>query len=84
METPNITLTPVDCKHINAIGHDAETNTLAIQFKNWKGEPVSIYHYANFPIDKFEEFKAAETKHKYFTANIKPEILKHPYTRISG
>jgi hypothetical protein len=75
-----IELTPVESSQIHAIGHDPETNTLAIQFKGKNG-PGSVYHYENFPADKFEQFKGAESIGRYFGANIKPATDAHPFTR---
>lgn len=39
---PDITLTPVESRQIAAIGHDPATDTLAIRFKDWKGNPSSL------------------------------------------
>ena len=60
---------PVESSQIAAIGHDAETNTLAIRFKNWKGVPTSLYQYQNFTAEDFG-------------AHIKPFAEKYPYTKI--
>ena len=50
---------PVESSQIAAIGHDAETNTLAVRFKNWKGVPTSLYHYRNFNAEDFAAFSRA-------------------------
>lgn len=78
---PNIPLTPVDSSQIAAIGHDPETNTLAIQFKNKSGlsDP---YYYANFPAEKFEEFRKADSLGSFFGKNIKHATDVHPFTKI--
>ncbi len=60
---------PVESSQIAAIGHDAETNTLAVRFKNWKGVPTSLYHYRNFNAE-------------HFGAHIKPFAEKYRYTKI--
>lgn len=78
---PEITLKPVESSQLHAIGHDAETNTLAIQFKS-KGGAGAVYHYANFPAEKFAEFSAAESVGSYFGQNIKNATTEHPFTRI--
>lgn len=73
---------PVESSQIAAIGHDAETNTLAVRFKNWKGVPTSLYHYQNFTAEDFEAFKSAESLGKHFGGQIKPFADKYPYTKI--
>lgn len=77
-----IPLQPVESSQINAIGHDAETNTLAIQFKGWKGEIGATYHYANFTAEDFEAFKGAESIGRHFGKAIKPFADKYPYTKV--
>ena len=80
---PVITMDAVDSSQIDSIGHCAETNTLAVRFKNWKGELGTLYHYANFTADDFAAFKDAESIGKHFGAFIKPFDLKYPFTKIS-
>ena len=79
-----VKLIEVQSSQIHAIGHDPETNTLAIRFKNWKGEVTSLYHYANFTADDFAAFLAAESKGKHFGKNIKPFPDKYPFTKIES
>jgi hypothetical protein len=78
----DIALQPVESHQIAAIGHDAATQTLAIQFKNSKGATGSTYHYSNFTAADFAAFQAAESKGKHFGANIKPFADKYPYTKV--
>ena len=73
---------PVESRQIAAIGHDADTNTLAIRFKNWKGVPTSLYHYRNFNAEDFAAFRDAESKGKHFGREIKPFPEIYPYTKI--
>ena len=80
---PVITMDAVDSSQIDSIGHDAETNTLAVRFKNWKGELGSTYHYANFTVEDFAAFKDAESIGKHFGAFIKPFDQNYPFTKIS-
>ena len=82
-QIPNIPLQPVESSQINAIGHDAETSTLAIQFKGWKGEIGATYHYANFTAEDFATFKAAESLGRHFGKAIKPFADKYPYTKVA-
>ncbi len=80
-----IELQDVESNQIHSIGHDAATNTLAICFPRRKGGEVSagsVYHYANFTADDFAAFQAAESKGKHFTAHIKANPDKYPFTKI--
>ncbi len=80
-----ITMQPVDSSQLVAIGHDPETNTLAIRFFSGWGEKKrigSLYHYQNFTAEDFAAFRDAESKGKHFGANIKPFAEKYPYTKI--
>lgn len=78
----HIEMHDIESSQIAQVGHDAETNTLAIRFKNWKGVPTSLYHYQNFTADDFAAFMAAESKGKHFGAHIKPFAEKYPYKKI--
>ena len=78
-----IELTDVVSSQINAIGHDPESNTLAIQFKSWKGDVKSTYHYDNFTTQDFEAFKNAESLGRHFGQHIKPFADKYPFTKIA-
>jgi hypothetical protein len=82
--TKSIKLEPVKSKQINAIGYDKETSTLAIQFKNWKGEvKPETYHFSNFTREQFDEFIKSESLGNYFGKNIKPKTAEHPFVKVS-
>ena len=81
---PVIPLQPVESKQIASVGHDAESSTLAIRFKNWKGEETSLYHYANVSADDHAAFLAAESKGRHFGQHIKPFTERYPFTRIES
>lgn len=82
MNTPKpVALEPVTSSQIAAIGHDSETNTLAIQFLSKSG-PGSVYHYQNFTEDLFEAFKNSESVGKHFYAHIKPFAETYPYAKV--
>lgn len=83
MTTTRIALHDVESSQINAIGQDPETNTLAIQFKGWKGEIGATYHYANFTAEDFAAFKAAESLGRHFGRQIKPFTDKYPFTKVA-
>lgn len=80
---PQITMQPVDSSQIHSIGHDADSQTLAIRFKS-KAGAGSLYHYANFAAEDFEAFKSAESIGAHFGKHIKPETTKYPFTKIES
>lgn len=64
-------LTP-ESSQIFSIGYNPETKVLAIQFRNRATKEAGpSYHYALFPAEKFAEFQAAESKGRFFGAEIK-------------
>ncbi len=77
-----IALSPVSSSQISAIGHDEDTNTLAIQFHSRIG-PGSIYHYSNFDASAFKAFRDAESIGSHFGKHIKPHVDKHPFKNVS-
>lgn len=81
---PIAKLIEVESSQVHAIGHDPETQTLAVHFKHWKGEFVSVYHYANVTADDFAAFLAAESKGRHFGQHIKPFADKYPFTKIES
>ena len=83
MKHPQIPLTAVESSQIHAIGHDASTNSLAIQFKS-KGGPGSVCHYANFTDEQYEQFSKAASIGAHFGKFIKPETEKHPYVNVAA
>ncbi len=81
MNANSIALTPVKSSKLHAIGHDAASQTLAIQFFA-KGAPGNVYHYANFTAQEFTAFSGAESVGKHFIAHIQPHKEKHPYQNM--
>lgn len=79
---PRIEMQDVESSQIHSIGHNAESNTLAVRFKNWKGEVKGLYHYSNFTADDFQAFKDSESKGKHFGAHIKPFADKFPFVCV--
>lgn len=77
-----ITMDSIESSQIDAIGHDADSQTLAIQFKAKGTAPGSVYHYANIDAALFAEFSSAESIGSYFYKFIKPFPEKYPYVRI--
>lgn len=83
MNTSPIPMQEIESSQIHAIGHDAETSTLAIRFKNrTTGAPTSLYHYENVDAALFGEFAAAESKGSFFGQRIKPFKEQFPYVQI--
>lgn len=83
--TQRIALVDVDSSQIHSIGHDPETNTLAICFTKGYREnrgPGSVYHYANVDAEAFAALRDAESIGKHFGQHIKPFPEKFPYTRM--
>jgi hypothetical protein len=66
-----LALIQVNSSQLNALGYDADTNTLAIRFPGRGDNPGAVYHYSNVPPDVYAAFMAAESKGKFFLANIK-------------
>jgi hypothetical protein len=66
---PEIPLQPVKSSQVKAIGYDAETKTLAVQFTRGAG---AIYHYPNVEPDTHKAFVGAPSIGGYFGKHIKP------------
>jgi hypothetical protein len=84
MPQKTIDMNPVDSSQIHSIGHDAESNTLAIRFKNYKGDLGSLYHYDNFTADDFAAFKGADSLGSHFGKHIKTAVEKFPFRKIDA
>lgn len=80
---PVIAMDAVASSQIAEIGHDPASNTLAVRFKQDKFAPKgSLYHYANFTAEDFQEFKSAKSIGRFHKAFIKPYHEKYPYEKI--
>lgn len=73
MEYPKIETTPVESSNLKAIGYDAATKTVQVDFKTGRK-----YHYQNVPQETFDEFAAAPSVGKHFAAHIKNAFLCVP------
>lgn len=78
----SITMTPVQSSQIAALGHDAASKTLAVEFKGWGGKPGSTYHYANVDAATFDALRGAESIGSHFGRHIKPHPAKYPFTKV--
>lgn len=81
-QVPTIALTPVESSQLEAIGYDADSQTLAIRFHGKGGKPGGLYHYANFSETDQAALRDAESKGSYFIRNIKPHPDRYPCCRI--
>jgi len=69
---------------IAAIGYEAATKTLYIQFHPGKTSSEGpIYSYANVPQKLYDEFMAAESKGKWFGQHVKGKP-EYPHTLIKA
>lgn len=80
-ERPPIQLEPVQSSQVKAIGYDAATQTLAVQFTHGAG---AIYHYPNVAPEVHAAFVSSESIGKFFGKHIKPttNFKKYPGTPV--
>jgi hypothetical protein len=57
---------PVESRAVKAVGYRADAQQLYIQFHS--GE---MYRYFEFPLQKYEDFLAADSKGGYFSQHIR-------------
>lgn len=78
-----ITTTPVKSSQIAELGHDPETNRLAVRFQPKAGFDVgSLYYYGNFTAENFEALSKADSIGSHFQNNIRPNSGQWPYVKI--
>lgn len=63
--------TPVTSSNVRSVGHDPESNTLAVEFKDG-----SIYHYHDVDKDTHDQLIAARSIGGFIHANLKG-VYKH-------
>ncbi|KGV27694.1 KTSC domain-containing protein [Burkholderia pseudomallei] len=74
---------PVESSQIHSIGYDAETETLAVRFKDRKtNAPTSLHHYTGFTLANFDALKTADSLGSHFYKHIKPFPDRFPYECI--
>lgn len=78
-----IKLNAVNSSQIMAIGHDPESNTIAVQFKRGN-QPGPVYHYSNVTPEFFADFAKAESIGSFFYKWIKPKPDVYPFVKISN
>ena len=79
MTHQKIPMTPVKSSQIHAMGYDAPTLTVAVQFKKKDGSPGGIYHYTGPLADVWHGLRDAPSIGSHFYKHIKPN---YPFTRI--
>lgn len=78
-----IKLNAVNSSQIMAIGHDAESNTMAVQFKHGD-QPGPVYHYSNVTPEFFADFAKAESIGSFFYKWIKPKPDVYPFVKVGS
>lgn len=71
----SIAMTPVESSQIAAIGYDADSKTLAVQFPGRGPNPGDVYHYFGVEPQVFTDLLESESKGKFFGANIKGKYI---------
>lgn len=69
---------PCDSALIAAHGHDPETNTLRLKFKNGSQE---THDYANFTAEHYVDMTGSGSIGKWFHANLRKND-KHPSRKV--
>ncbi len=64
-------MTPVESGHIESIGHDPNTNTLTVKFKNG-----AVYSHDDVPATVHAEFLAAPSPGTFFNSRVKG-VFRH-------
>ena len=62
-----MTMQPVKSSNVKDVGHDADTNTLGVQFHSG-----ATYHYHDVPAEKHAALLASESIGKFIGTDIKP------------
>lgn len=76
-----IHMVTVRSSQIHAIGHDASTGTMAVQFKGRGGSPGSIYHYDGVSPEQFAAFHKADSIGSHFGTHFKSNEA-HPFKKV--
>lgn len=81
-ERPAIDLQPVESSQVKAIGYDAATHTLAVQFTRGAG---AVYHYPDVTPELHAAFVSSESIGTFFGKHIKPlAFKKYPGTPVAA
>jgi hypothetical protein len=66
--------TPVSSSNIQAIGYNADSQTLELEFKNGQ-----TYQYTGVPQAEYDAMMAADSKGTFLNTNIKG---RYPFTKL--
>ena len=58
--------TPVGSSSLSSVGYDEDNQILEVEFTN-----LSVYSYSGVPLAEYESLMSADSKGKYFNANIR-------------
>ena len=73
-----IEMTPVTSSQIRAIGHDAESQTLRVEFVRGGAS----YDYQNVTAEMHQNLMKAESVGSFFSQNIKANPTLFPYAKV--
>lgn len=77
---------PVVSSQIKAIGYDAPSLQMDIEFINHSkdpNKPASVYRYSNVSPQEYAALAGAESIGKFFGANIKPFPQRFPFRKLT-
>lgn len=67
-------MTEVESSNVHSVGHDPETDTLHVRFKDG-----SLYEYTNVPAEVHQELMDSDSKGKYVAESLKG---KYEHTKL--
>lgn len=73
---PSIALARIVSERVAACGYDAESRTLAVQFKPKPGDLAPVYHYPEISPEQYATFTATETAGSLTSASISATVFK--------
>jgi hypothetical protein len=74
VETPN-------SSNIYAVGHDADTNTLHVTFRNASDKPSNTFTYSKVTPEQHQDMMSADSAGSWFHEHIKKHPDKHPASK---
>ncbi|MGN4069447.1 KTSC domain-containing protein [Burkholderia gladioli] len=78
-----IDMKPVESSQVHSIGYDAESETLAVRFKDRKtGAPNALYHYSQFTQANFDALRTADSIGSHLHRHVKPHPERFPYVCV--
>ncbi|WP_186257376.1 KTSC domain-containing protein [Burkholderia gladioli] len=78
-----VDMKPVESSQVHSIGYDAESETLAVRFKDRRtGAPTSLYHYSKFTQANFDALRTADSIGSHLHQHVKPHPRRFPYVCV--